>query len=62
MSLEDTITYIAEHHPEQAPAKYGRSNWAEVFEKSGLFDVKTEAEKQSFLSADRGARNEKGCG
>ena len=40
MSLEDTIAYIAKHHPEQTPQKYGCSNWAEVFEKSGLFDVK----------------------
>jgi len=48
------------------PQKYGCGSWAEVFEKSGMFDVKTfsatEAERQGFLRTDPGAKNEKGCG
>jgi len=64
MSMDDTITYIAQHHPEQTPQKYGCSDWAEVFEKSGLFDVKqftvAEAEEQGLLRTYSGGTNTKG--
>lgn len=60
-SLDATIAYIAEHHPEQTPEKYGCSNWAEVFEKSGEFDVKhlsvEEAQNEGLLGNQASALN-----
>jgi len=61
----DRAIYIAEHRPEQTPHKYGCSNWAEVFEKSGLFDVKpfsvTEL-RGRVIRTNPGAKNEKARG
>lgn len=65
-SLDDTIAYIAKHHPEQTPEKYKCGSWEEVFEKSGLFNLTQmtvdEAERRGLRRLDAKAEDAKGTG
>jgi hypothetical protein len=38
--LDDAISWIAERHPEQVPAKYGCRSWQQVLHESRLFGLK----------------------
>lgn len=45
--LETAIAFIAEHHPEQTPEKYGCTSWPQVLHESKLFDLRYTREPEA---------------
>ena len=40
VNLDTAVRWVAEHHPQQTPQKYGCSRWGHVIQESGQFELR----------------------